>query len=147
MNNNAIFQAYRKYVKQLGHEEPHLPGFQNFSNDQVFFLSYAHVCFWFRMIVPFMLYNIILYIKYAWFMPEFCCSFSGIIHFISFFFFSFGVAIRKKQQHCNKCLLMNIVLKYFESSEYCQTYLNSVKHTAVHKVVNWIHSSVARFGE
>ncbi|MCP9263941.1 Neprilysin-11 [Dirofilaria immitis] len=36
--------AYKKYVKQLGHEEPHLPGFQNFSNDQIFFLSYAH--FW-----------------------------------------------------------------------------------------------------
>uniref|UniRef100_A0A0R3RHK8 Neprilysin-2 n=1 Tax=Elaeophora elaphi TaxID=1147741 RepID=A0A0R3RHK8_9BILA len=38
------YRAYRKYVNQLGHEEPHLPGFQNFSNDQVFFLSYAH--FW-----------------------------------------------------------------------------------------------------
>ncbi|VDN87838.1 unnamed protein product [Brugia pahangi] len=39
------YRAYRKYIKQLGHEEPHLPGFQNFSNDQIFFLSYAHVCF------------------------------------------------------------------------------------------------------
>ncbi|VBB25341.1 unnamed protein product [Acanthocheilonema viteae] len=38
------YRAYRKYVNQLGHEEAHLPGFQNFSNDQVFFLSYAH--FW-----------------------------------------------------------------------------------------------------
>ncbi|KAK6104828.1 Peptidase M13 family protein [Brugia pahangi] len=38
------YRAYRKYIKQLGHEEPHLPGFQNFSNDQIFFLSYAH--FW-----------------------------------------------------------------------------------------------------
>lgn len=38
------YKAYRKYVKQLGHEEPCLPGFQNFSSDQVFFLSYAH--FW-----------------------------------------------------------------------------------------------------
>ncbi|VDM92106.1 unnamed protein product, partial [Litomosoides sigmodontis] len=28
------YRAYRKYVNQLGHEEPHLPGFQNFSNDQ-----------------------------------------------------------------------------------------------------------------
>ncbi|VDN88117.1 unnamed protein product [Brugia pahangi] len=39
-----LYEAYRKYIKQLGHEEPHLPGFQNFSNDQIFFLSYAH--FW-----------------------------------------------------------------------------------------------------
>ncbi|VDM97134.1 unnamed protein product [Thelazia callipaeda] len=38
------YRAYRKYVKQLGHEEPYLPGFQNFSSDQVFYLSYAH--FW-----------------------------------------------------------------------------------------------------
>ncbi|VDM50613.1 unnamed protein product [Toxocara canis] len=38
------YRAYRKYVKQLGREEPRLPGFQDFSNDQIFFLSYAH--FW-----------------------------------------------------------------------------------------------------
>uniref|UniRef100_A0A915CCL5 Peptidase family M13 n=2 Tax=Parascaris univalens TaxID=6257 RepID=A0A915CCL5_PARUN len=38
------YRAYRKYVKQLGREEPRLPGLQHFSNDQIFFLSYAH--FW-----------------------------------------------------------------------------------------------------
>ncbi|VDK55333.1 unnamed protein product [Anisakis simplex] len=38
------YRAYRKYVKKLGREEPRLPGFRDFSNDQIFFLSYAH--FW-----------------------------------------------------------------------------------------------------
>ncbi|VDD93608.1 unnamed protein product [Enterobius vermicularis] len=37
------YRAYRKYVKQHG-EEGTLPGFENFSNEQIFFLSYAH--FW-----------------------------------------------------------------------------------------------------
>lgn len=38
-----LFQAYRMYVQRIGHEEPRLPGLQNFSNDQIFFLSYAQV--------------------------------------------------------------------------------------------------------
>uniref|UniRef100_A0A914RKS8 Peptidase M13 C-terminal domain-containing protein n=1 Tax=Parascaris equorum TaxID=6256 RepID=A0A914RKS8_PAREQ len=42
------YRAYRKYVKQLGREEPRLPGLQHFSNDQIFFLSYAHVSCSFR---------------------------------------------------------------------------------------------------
>lgn len=38
------YRAYRKYIKKLGKEEPRLPGLQQFSNDKIFFLSYAH--FW-----------------------------------------------------------------------------------------------------
>ncbi|CAJ0584866.1 unnamed protein product, partial [Mesorhabditis spiculigera] len=38
------FRAYRKYINTQGSEEPRLPGLQMFTNDQVFFLSYAH--FW-----------------------------------------------------------------------------------------------------
>jgi len=38
------YKAYRKYVEVLGHEESLLPGLTQFTNDQIFFLSYAH--FW-----------------------------------------------------------------------------------------------------
>ncbi|KAK0393533.1 hypothetical protein QR680_000260 [Steinernema hermaphroditum] len=38
------YRAYRKYIVKRGSEEPKLPGLQHLSNDQVFFLSYAH--FW-----------------------------------------------------------------------------------------------------
>ncbi|CAB3404762.1 unnamed protein product [Caenorhabditis bovis] len=37
------FRAYKKYVSEQG-EEPRLPGLQQYSNDQIFFVSYAH--FW-----------------------------------------------------------------------------------------------------
>ncbi|VDN52138.1 unnamed protein product [Dracunculus medinensis] len=38
------YRAYRKYIRKKGSEESRLPGFEKFSNDQIFFLSYAH--FW-----------------------------------------------------------------------------------------------------
>uniref|UniRef100_A0A8R1HWB4 Endothelin-converting enzyme 1 n=2 Tax=Caenorhabditis japonica TaxID=281687 RepID=A0A8R1HWB4_CAEJA len=37
------FQAYQKYVLENG-EEPRLPGLQQYTNEQIFFVSYAH--FW-----------------------------------------------------------------------------------------------------
>ncbi|EFO88687.1 hypothetical protein CRE_06583 [Caenorhabditis remanei] len=37
------FQAYQNYVHENG-EEPRLPGLQQYSNEQIFFVSYAH--FW-----------------------------------------------------------------------------------------------------
>ena len=37
------FRAYKKYVRTHG-EEPRLPGLSKYSNEQIFFLSYAH--FW-----------------------------------------------------------------------------------------------------
>ncbi|CAI5442805.1 unnamed protein product [Caenorhabditis angaria] len=37
------FEAYKKYVAENG-EEPRLPGLQQYSNEQIFFVSYAH--FW-----------------------------------------------------------------------------------------------------
>ncbi|PIC48133.1 hypothetical protein B9Z55_007229 [Caenorhabditis nigoni] len=37
------FQAYQNYVQENG-EEPRLPGLQQYSNEQIFFVSYAH--FW-----------------------------------------------------------------------------------------------------
>ncbi|CAD6193961.1 unnamed protein product [Caenorhabditis auriculariae] len=37
------YRAYQRYVKENG-EEPRLPGLQQYSNQQIFFLSYAH--FW-----------------------------------------------------------------------------------------------------
>ncbi|CCD64734.1 Neprilysin-11 [Caenorhabditis elegans] len=36
------FQAYQKYVTENG-EEPRLPGLQQYTNEQIFFVSYAHV--------------------------------------------------------------------------------------------------------
>uniref|UniRef100_A0A7E4V4W6 Neprilysin-2 n=1 Tax=Panagrellus redivivus TaxID=6233 RepID=A0A7E4V4W6_PANRE len=35
------YRAYRAYIKKLGHEEKRLPGFENYTNDQIFFMSYA----------------------------------------------------------------------------------------------------------
>uniref|UniRef100_A0A0N5A3H9 Neprilysin n=1 Tax=Parastrongyloides trichosuri TaxID=131310 RepID=A0A0N5A3H9_PARTI len=37
----GAFRAYRNYIKKLGHEEPRIPGFEKYSNDQIFFMSYA----------------------------------------------------------------------------------------------------------
>lgn len=37
------FRAYASYVNKHG-EEPRLPGLQKYTNEQIFFLSYAH--FW-----------------------------------------------------------------------------------------------------
>ena len=37
------FTAYMKYIRQLGHIEPRLPGLVNVTHEQLFFLSYAHV--------------------------------------------------------------------------------------------------------
>lgn len=36
-------QAYKRYLEKLGHEEKRLPGLEEYSNDQIFFLSYAQV--------------------------------------------------------------------------------------------------------
>lgn len=48
-------QAYRHYIGRLGAEEPRLPGLQNLTNDQIFFLSYAHVSFlWLFLAFPMM---------------------------------------------------------------------------------------------
>ncbi|KAI6238023.1 Neprilysin-1 [Aphelenchoides fujianensis] len=35
------YRAYRAYIKKLGHEEKRLPGYENYSNDQIFYISYA----------------------------------------------------------------------------------------------------------
>jgi membrane metallo-endopeptidase-like protein 1 len=35
------FMAYRSHIKKLGHEEKRLPGYENYSSDQIFFISYA----------------------------------------------------------------------------------------------------------
>uniref|UniRef100_A0AC34FHN9 Uncharacterized protein n=1 Tax=Panagrolaimus sp. ES5 TaxID=591445 RepID=A0AC34FHN9_9BILA len=35
------YRAYRAYIKKLGHEEKRIPGFENYTNDQIFFMSYA----------------------------------------------------------------------------------------------------------
>uniref|UniRef100_A0A1I7VWD2 Neprilysin n=1 Tax=Loa loa TaxID=7209 RepID=A0A1I7VWD2_LOALO len=37
------FRAYKKYIEQIGHPEPRLPGMSNFTHDQIFFLSFAQV--------------------------------------------------------------------------------------------------------
>jgi len=37
------YRAYRAYVQKLGHEEKRLPGFEGYTNDQLFFLSYSQV--------------------------------------------------------------------------------------------------------
>ncbi|VBB33589.1 unnamed protein product [Acanthocheilonema viteae] len=37
------FRAYKKYIEQIGHSEPRLPGMSNFTEDQIFFLSFAQV--------------------------------------------------------------------------------------------------------
>lgn len=42
-NETISLQAYRMYIEEKGAEEPRLPGLTQFTNDQIFFLSYAHV--------------------------------------------------------------------------------------------------------
>ncbi|CAG9531412.1 unnamed protein product, partial [Cercopithifilaria johnstoni] len=37
------FRAYRKYIEQIGHPEPRLPGMSNFTDDQIFFIRFAQV--------------------------------------------------------------------------------------------------------
>ena len=39
------YRAYRRYIKKLGHEEKKLPGFESYTNDQIFYMSYAQVIF------------------------------------------------------------------------------------------------------
>lgn len=39
---NQAFTAYKNYVKNFG-TEPALPGFENFTNYQLFFLAYGNV--------------------------------------------------------------------------------------------------------
>ena len=39
------YRAYRAYIKKLGQEEKRLPGFENYTNDQIFYMSYAKVIF------------------------------------------------------------------------------------------------------
>uniref|UniRef100_A0A0N5AT03 Neprilysin-1 n=1 Tax=Syphacia muris TaxID=451379 RepID=A0A0N5AT03_9BILA len=35
------YKAYKRYLEKLGHEEKRLPGLEVYTNDQIFFLSYA----------------------------------------------------------------------------------------------------------
>jgi neprilysin len=35
------FSAYQAYLQKLGHEEKRLPGFERYTNEQLFFMSYA----------------------------------------------------------------------------------------------------------
>lgn len=35
------FNAYQRYLQKLGREEKRLPGFEGYSNEQIFFISYA----------------------------------------------------------------------------------------------------------
>lgn len=35
------FRAYKKHLKKIGKEEPRIPGFERFDNEQMFFISYA----------------------------------------------------------------------------------------------------------
>uniref|UniRef100_A0A915BWX3 M13 family peptidase n=1 Tax=Parascaris univalens TaxID=6257 RepID=A0A915BWX3_PARUN len=35
------YHAYKRYVEKLGHEEKRLPGLEQYTNDQIFFISYA----------------------------------------------------------------------------------------------------------
>ncbi|VDN53874.1 unnamed protein product [Dracunculus medinensis] len=37
----GAYRAYRKYISRLGHEEKRLPGLEQYSADQMFFISYA----------------------------------------------------------------------------------------------------------
>lgn len=37
------YKAYRAYVDKLGHEEKRLPGYESYSNNQIFFIAYAQV--------------------------------------------------------------------------------------------------------
>uniref|UniRef100_A0A0K0FE70 Neprilysin-1 (inferred by orthology to a C. elegans protein) n=1 Tax=Strongyloides venezuelensis TaxID=75913 RepID=A0A0K0FE70_STRVS len=37
----GAFRAYKNYIKRLGNDEPRIPGFAKYSNDQIFFMSYA----------------------------------------------------------------------------------------------------------
>lgn len=37
------FKAYRSYISRLGFEENRLPGLEKYSNDQIFYISYAQV--------------------------------------------------------------------------------------------------------
>uniref|UniRef100_A0A183C115 Peptidase_M13 domain-containing protein n=1 Tax=Globodera pallida TaxID=36090 RepID=A0A183C115_GLOPA len=35
------YQAYKTYLRKLGREEKRLPGFERYSNEQIFFISFA----------------------------------------------------------------------------------------------------------
>uniref|UniRef100_A0AC35TLF2 Neprilysin n=1 Tax=Rhabditophanes sp. KR3021 TaxID=114890 RepID=A0AC35TLF2_9BILA len=37
----GAYKSYRNYIKKLGHEEERIPGFEKYTNDQIFFMSYA----------------------------------------------------------------------------------------------------------
>lgn len=41
---NQAFTAYKKYVEKFGNE-PKLPGFENYTNFQLFFIAYGSVRF------------------------------------------------------------------------------------------------------
>ncbi|VDM32603.1 unnamed protein product [Toxocara canis] len=40
------YKAYRRYVDKLGHDEKRLPGLEEYTNDQIFFMSYAQKGEW-----------------------------------------------------------------------------------------------------
>jgi membrane metallo-endopeptidase-like protein 1 len=37
------YRAYRQYIERLGQEEPRLPGLEQLTPDQLFFIAYANV--------------------------------------------------------------------------------------------------------
>ena len=47
------YRAYKNFLKRAMQEkaEPKLPGLQKYSNDQLFFISFAQVSFWSQIIL------------------------------------------------------------------------------------------------
>lgn len=45
MGLQAVFRAYKRRERECGNPDPALPELEKFSNDQIFFLSFANVSF------------------------------------------------------------------------------------------------------
>ena len=45
MGLHAVFGAYKRRERECVNADPALPGLEQFSNDQLFFLSFANVSF------------------------------------------------------------------------------------------------------
>lgn len=43
MGLQAVYRAYQRRQRECKKPDPALPGFENFDNDQIFFLSFANV--------------------------------------------------------------------------------------------------------
>lgn len=50
-----VLQAYKKYLKWLGKEEPPLPGLERFTNEQMFFINFAQVLYYFLLHIQILL--------------------------------------------------------------------------------------------